>query len=332
MSNPPNNPALGNLAPGDLTAHWKSIRPRVSILLATYNQVEFIDIAIASILGQRTSFPFEVIIRDDFSNDGTQDRLESWRRMYPDVIRLKLEVENTFINVGAFDAMIDMAQGEYIISAEGDDYWTDERKIEKQATALDDDEGAVAAFHRVLQLDQATGRVIQPPRSIAKTLSSSDWLADLSVPVQSLMFRNIVGARPRKYPRIVNGDTYLQSRLAIHGKALFISDLLPSIYRIHDRGIWSSADSRSKAIAQCESFYWIACELCDEGRISEARVILAMSAQAIVESHIDRGLDPRRIVSLRNGWVARILSKLSGNFPTVRGLSRRLRRFVVRHL
>ncbi len=109
---------------------------KVSVVVCTYNHAPFIDQALASVLGQDTSFRFEVIVSEDCSNDATRDIVLRWRDEHPDRIRLLLSERNLRSNevvARGFRA----ATGEYVVLLDGDDYWTSPQKLQRQADFLD---------------------------------------------------------------------------------------------------------------------------------------------------------------------------------------------------
>ncbi|MCM1337858.1 MAG: glycosyltransferase [Candidatus Amulumruptor caecigallinarius] len=117
------------------------VRPKVSVISLTYNQADFVRRALEGMVSQQTDFPFEVVIHDDASTDGTADIIREYQARYPDIIKPILRTENLFSKERSLRTVIrqvvDATQGEYIANCEGDDYWTDPYKLAKQAAILD---------------------------------------------------------------------------------------------------------------------------------------------------------------------------------------------------
>ena len=114
--------------------------PKVSVLCTTYNQVDYLGQAIESFLAQETDFDFEIIIHDDCSTDGTTDLVRSYEERYPDKIRGMYEEENTYwTNGGRYFSrlMAPVARGTYVAFCEGDDYWCDPHKLQRQYDYLE---------------------------------------------------------------------------------------------------------------------------------------------------------------------------------------------------
>ena len=99
-------------------------QPVVSICCPTYNHVNYIEAAICGFLAQETTFPFEIIVRDDASTDGTAEIVRQYSRRYPNIIRAVIEKENQ-LNKGVRPIHVwpSLATGEFIALCEGDDFW-----------------------------------------------------------------------------------------------------------------------------------------------------------------------------------------------------------------
>lgn len=111
--------------------------PLVSISCTVYNQVGYIERCIQGFLSQETTFPVEILIHDDASTDGTTDILRKYEQKFPGLINLTCQVENQFskgINVNEFNFR--KAKGRYVALCHGDDYWTDNLKLEKQVSVI----------------------------------------------------------------------------------------------------------------------------------------------------------------------------------------------------
>lgn len=111
----------------------------VSVLCATYNHKKYIAECLQGFVSQKTNFVFEVIIHDDASTDGTQEIIREYERKYPHLIKTIYQTENQYSkNVKIYTNYIyPMARGKYFAMCEGDDYWTDPYKLQKQVEFLD---------------------------------------------------------------------------------------------------------------------------------------------------------------------------------------------------
>ena len=105
--------------------------PLVSIRTSTYNHGKYIRQCMDGILMQKTDFPFEYIIGEDCSNDDTREIVLEYARKYPDVIRVVTADHNVGMKANGLRC-IEMFRGKYIAVCEGDDYWSDPHKLQKQ--------------------------------------------------------------------------------------------------------------------------------------------------------------------------------------------------------
>jgi len=111
-------------------------KPLVSILSITYNHSGYIRKALDSFLMQKTTFDFEIVVADDCSTDNNQDIIREYKEKYPDIIVSILRTKNVGANNNFNDAF-DKCRGKYIAICEGDDYWTDPNKLQKQVDFLE---------------------------------------------------------------------------------------------------------------------------------------------------------------------------------------------------
>lgn len=117
----------------------KNLEPLVSVLCLAYNQKDFIKDTIEGFLIQKTSFPIEVIIHDDASTDGTDIIIKEYADKYPNLIKPILQKENQYsqkVDIGA-KFIFPVAKGKYVAICEGDDYWIDPMKLQKQVDFLE---------------------------------------------------------------------------------------------------------------------------------------------------------------------------------------------------
>lgn len=109
-------------------------RPMISIICNTYNQEKYIGQALDSFLMQKVNVPFEVLVHDDASTDATQNIIREYQKRYPDIVKPIYQTENQYSQGVSITPEIQLprAEGKYIAFCEGDDYWTDENKLQIQ--------------------------------------------------------------------------------------------------------------------------------------------------------------------------------------------------------
>lgn len=133
---------------------------RVSICCITYNHKNYISQCINSLLMQRADFGFEIIIGEDCSADGTREIVFDYQKKHPEII--KLIISET--NIGSYAnelRVLQACKGKYIAYCEGDDYWTDPYKLQKQVDFLEANPDYGLVHGDVNHLDQKTGKIIK---------------------------------------------------------------------------------------------------------------------------------------------------------------------------
>lgn len=125
---------------------------KVSVLVLAYNHEKYIKQAVDSVLNQKTNFDYEIIVGDDASTDSTPIILGEYERAYG-----RLHIICRKQNIGGSANFVDLlkrAKGEYIASCEGDDYWTDSRKLQKQIDFLDNNLDYIGCTHYISSVDE----------------------------------------------------------------------------------------------------------------------------------------------------------------------------------
>lgn len=231
--------------------HKMTPTPLVSVMVQTYQHKEFIEECLDSILKQETDFPFEILLGEDSSTDGTREICISYAEKYPEKIRLFLHHSDNKIRVmdfptGNFNSLYSFykARGEYIAFCEGDDYWTDPFKLQKQVDFLKENFGFVLSYHRFKELltDFAKGEAPNLLEQPAKDLEKKELTQLLFHPLLStICFKNsFKGDLPEEMLQVLNVDSFLISLLGNYGKGKFLKEVMPSIYRRHSSGSWTS--------------------------------------------------------------------------------------------
>ena len=137
----------------------------VSVFCLAYNHEKFIRQTLDGFVMQKTSFRFEVLVHDDASTDSTADIIREYEKKYPDIIKPVYQTTNQYSrNVGIIkNILYPEAKGKYFAWCEGDDYWTDPLKLQRQAEALDSNPNCSACFHKVAYMSingHLTGKVM----------------------------------------------------------------------------------------------------------------------------------------------------------------------------
>ncbi len=138
--------------------YLKGTEPVVSISCIAYNQENFIRDAVEGFLMQKTTFPVEILIHDDASTDKTADIIREYEKKYPLLIKSIYQTENQYsqgIRPSKFNR--ERAKGKYYALCEGDDYWTDLLKLQKQVEYMEKHPEVSLSFHAIKKIDQLTG-------------------------------------------------------------------------------------------------------------------------------------------------------------------------------
>ena len=235
----------------EVSGHSKNQAPPVvSILVLTFNQASFIQQCIESLLNQKTDFNFEIVIGEDDSTDGTREICKKLLSQYPEKIKLLLhweinKIKNSLGNpTGKFNLMYSIQQcsGKYIAFCEGDDYWTDSCKLQKQADFLGTHLTASACFHNAeIIFEDGSNRPTQLVNSPNQALwtntvdffkEKETWfMATASV----MMRRKFVNPLPSWFKDCKSGDIPMYVILAERGPIGYIPEIM-SVYRKHVGG------------------------------------------------------------------------------------------------
>lgn len=127
--------------------------PVLSILVITYQHEKYIHKCLESIFMQKVTFRYELIIADDYSTDGTRNVIKEYKKSYKNQIKLVLQRKNVGATKNIYCAY-KLAKGKYIIAVEGDDYWTDPYKLQKQVDYLEENKHYLGVFHKCKFVDE----------------------------------------------------------------------------------------------------------------------------------------------------------------------------------
>lgn len=205
--------------------------PKTTVLIVTYNHESFIEQAIESALSQRCDFPFEILIADDVSTDGTRSILERYRRSGDPRLRFFLP-ERHLGNHGndLLIAAFAECRGEYVAWLDGDDYWTDDAKLQTMVRTLDEHRDWPAAFH-------AAASYVPPPGK-KSVYGFEDLLWSNFVPSSAVVYRRAAIPPLEPYRDIIMLDWVLHLFAARNGGLGYV-DRVMAVYRVHPAGVWS---------------------------------------------------------------------------------------------
>ena len=254
---PPNPSAPRLSAPVRITEQvWpEGTLPVVSVFCITYNHANFIRDAIEGFLMQETTFPVQIFIHDDASTDGTAEIVKEYAQIYPKLFWTVLQTENQWSKGNAiayFFGFMQQLGGEFIALCEGDDYWTDNRKLQLQVDFLDRNAGFAACGHGAhYRNDKNEILGFMPPEEYRRDYSKDELInVHAWIGSNSLVFRNVIQGCPKELSHVLHGDNVLTSLLGHHGEFKYLKEIKPYIYREHLGGVWSSLGLRDKKMEQ----------------------------------------------------------------------------------
>ena len=241
---------------------------KVIVAITTYNLKDYIRQCLDSVLSQETTFDYSLIIADDCSTDGTVDILKEYKEKYPDKIELILNEKNLG-SLATSNLIFDKIDCEYFSFLDGDDYWLDTKRLQKQVEFMDTHpEYTLHGGNTHYLVDDKIGEDVVEKKFLDKTFTFGDFVNYKCpfVHTSSLLVRNIIfkDGLPQVYKDAVNtfencalrGEDF---RRLIHfekGK-MFVSKDYYSVYRIHRGGTWQGTSTVHKALesAIAANFY-----------------------------------------------------------------------------
>ena len=225
----------------------------VSISCITHNHEKFITQAIESFLMQETNFEFEIVIGDDCSTDRTKEIILSYVDKFPGKIRFI----NRLKNIGSapnFMQTIKECNGKYIALCEGDDYWTDPLKLQKQVDFLEENSEYVltSTQYEIINdskeeiiFNQSIATIFQNHSSLFYEITNDNIFDPFILQTHTILFKNKL-IDENLYMHKLCGDVFLISNLLLKGKGACLN-FNSGVYRIHDGGIFSKKTEIEKS-------------------------------------------------------------------------------------
>ena len=236
----------------------------VSISCITYNHSAYIRQCLDGMLMQQTTFGFEILIHDDCSTDGTDDIIREYVSRYPQIIKPLFEEENQYQQgkpIGTIVWNLPRAKGKYIAMCEGDDYWTDPLKLQKQVDFMEANPEYSMCFHGAEIKNETDTKIITTCQDIEdKEYFTNDIFPGWVVPTASVVYRRLM---VNSYPKLTNtkwmyyGDIVLFLKCTHTGRVWGMKEKM-SIYRMTYTGAVISAQYDPKVIEkQCNHYRFL---------------------------------------------------------------------------
>lgn len=215
----------------------------VSIVTTAYNHENYIAEALESFLNQKTQYAFEILIHDDASTDGTAAIIREYAEKYPDKIRAIFQVENQHSKGrDVYSFIKPLIRGKYIAQCEGDDFWCDEYKIQKQVEYMEEHPECTYCFcnsYKVNLQSEVIGK--QTPVDKSRIFSSREMIAapEVFLSTAGTMYRwEDAKAFPEEFLAGEAGDIPLRNFLMLRGNAYGFEERM-CCYRVMTPGSWS---------------------------------------------------------------------------------------------
>ncbi len=233
--------------------------PKLSIILQTYNHENYIAQALDSILSQKVNFEYEVIVLEDCSTDKTREIILEYKNKFKNI---KLFFNKK--NYGAcftIRAGVQKVKSKYFAILEGDDYWTDDNKLQQQVNFLDNNTAFAGCSHNTELLYEKDGKresIIAGGDKIKSVCDVKDLASGYCYfHTSSYVWRNIFkDGYPKEmyYNQSLMGDWFLSMLYARHGNIKYINKIM-SCYRITGSGVWSKLSELQQQFNNIRGMY-----------------------------------------------------------------------------
>jgi len=245
---------------------------KVSVLIKAYNHERFIAAAIETAASQQTCFPFEVVVGEDCSTDGTRAAALAAAAKHPDKVRVLVRPRN----LGNMANLLDTfrhCRGEYIAWLDGDDYWVARDKLARQVQLLNANPRFVISATNAAVVDTA-GNVVRPhyKRTGNRIFQLRHLMQRGRAPTSSLLIRRRVFEElPANFAEFAIADWPLQILGLRHG-AMHYDGTVTTAYRRHGGGLWAAADLTKRHQTQLRMYRLLAEHLPSHYRTIRARI------------------------------------------------------------
>lgn len=220
--------------------------PIISVCITTFNKQEYIGQALDSIFRQKTNFAIEILIYDDASTDETVQIIKKHQEIHQNIhlfANSKNEYGNGILGINERH-LFPKAKGKYIAMCDGDDYWTDESKLQQQVAFLEENKDYIMCCHDgevYYQKSNTFGPIY--PKSFNNPITTENiiTMGGNLCPTSSIVFRNQFSTYPSFMMQSLSNDRALTYFLMLHGKFWFINKKM-CVYRVHASGLIAAGD------------------------------------------------------------------------------------------
>lgn len=282
-----------------------SEQPMVSVRLQAYQHEKYIAQALDSVLAQKVDFRYEIVVGDDFSKDRTREIAEEYEQKHPGVVRVLKRTKGDAYDlkrqeVGRlynFINIIENCKGKYVALLDGDDYWCDPYKLQKQVDFMENNPEYVTISNNafVYDDDDPTGKytLLRDHLPAETDFDTSRLMKGNPTATLTVLFRNnVLKEIPDIYYKGTGGDRRYMLMLSQYGKGKFINQAT-GVYRIHSGGVTNAfkgdADKKIQGWKNSMLFADRWNEYLGGGYDEEVLAVKKLKATAIVSRYIQHG-------------------------------------------
>lgn len=221
-------------------------QPLVSINCLVYNHEPYLRQCLDGFVMQKTNFPFEAIVHDDASTDCSANIIREYAEKYPDIIKPIFEIENQYSkrDGSLWRIMNDACKGKYIALCEGDDYWIDDCKLQKQVDfmELNPEYSLCCSNYKIYSQKK---QCFIPNKKIYSTdfdLDKNTNLKSWTTKTLTVFYRKSCLDIKKINIFPLNRDVHMFYAILMNGKGRYFSDTM-GVYRVHSGGVHSSGSN-----------------------------------------------------------------------------------------
>lgn len=234
----------------------------VTITCLCYNHKDYIAKALDGFLTQKTEYTFEILVHDDASTDGSVEILQDYEAQYPGVVRVVYQEENQYskkpLGGMIYKFLYPLARGRYIAFCEGDDFWTDPLKLQKQVSYLEGNPDYALCFHNYNDLED--GRLTLHSNAEMRDMSLADYARGISgIQTLTVVSRNVfTGLKvDEDVLKHMTGSYFWFSIAASYGLMKYMDEVM-AVRRVHPQGVWSGKSLVEQGVMSLSNKFAIA--------------------------------------------------------------------------
>lgn len=237
---------------------------KVSISIITYKHAKYIRKCLDSILAQKVNFKYQIVVGEDCSNDGTREILLEYKEKYPDIFVLLLNEQNMGASKNSHNVKLH-CEGQYIVGCEGDDYWVDDQKLQKQVDFLEAHPEYVAVGTNAVNVDPDGNHPRRAlfPWQTNRRYSLEDYKkCGFIIHGNTLTYRNVIPYHDERYEKLryaepTMGDVITRMLLYDRGDIFVLPDVTLAHRSGADTPTSFSAQQKTKALMYTKMFFRI---------------------------------------------------------------------------